>query len=389
MTLLACQHDPRLRSLQTRVLSCDARGDDRFSVRLEDTVLYPEGGGQPADHGDLDGVPVLDVQREAGGVVHVTRGPVPRGPVTATVDWARRFDHMQQHSAQHLLTAVAHDRFGRPTVGFHLGEALCTIDLEGKRLGDRDLQQLQDDVNEVILEARPLRHRAVDRETYDALTVRSRGLPAGHTGAVRLVEIEGIDCNTCGGTHVQHTGELQALVLVRSENLKGGQRLHWLAGKRAVRALTQAIGREAALSSLLTAPPAEHVDMVARLQASAKQAAKDKAALLRELAQHLGRQLALDAAASGAEAVHLHRDGADLGALKGIATAARAVAPELRLLLTGDGVFLVAGPADRVAAAGPDIAKALHGRGGGRGGLFQGKAKAVGAAPTALELLKG
>lgn len=383
MSLLACQHDARLRSLDTEVVSCTALADGQYAVLVQDTVLYPEGGGQPPDHGAIGPARVVDVQRTPQGVVYTCDRPVSLGPATVTVDWERRFDHMQQHSAQHLLTALAQDHFGRPTVGFHLGDRLSTVDLEGPRLDDKEIKTLEGLVNDAILAAHPVHHRAVDPETYAQLAVRSRGLPASHAGPVRLVEIAGIDTNTCGGTHVAHTGELQAFVVVRSENLKGGQRLHWLAGRRALRALSASVAREAALSSLLTAPPSEHLAMVTKLRDSAKAAAKERATLQRELAGHLGRALA----ASGDNPVGLHREGADLGTLKALADAARTDRPDLLVLLTGQGVFLLAGPAETVAERGPAVAAALKGRGGGRGGIYQGKAEAVCNLQTALDAL--
>lgn len=384
MTLLACQQDARLRSLDTEVVSCKTLPDGQYAVQVRQTVLYPEGGGQPCDHGSIGPARVVDVQRGPAGVVHTCDRPVPLGPATVEVDWDRRFDHMQQHSAQHLLTALAQDHFGHPTVGFHLGDRLSTVDLEGPRLDAQAIKRLEGLVNDAILAAHRVDHRTVDLDTYTQLEVRSRGLPASHTGPVRLVEIAGLDTNTCGGTHVAHTGELQAFVVVRSENLKGGQRLHWLAGRRALRALSASIAREAALSNLLTAPPSEHLAMVTKLRDGAKAAAKERSALQRELAGHLGRHLA----ASGDNPVGLHREGADLATLKALADAARRDRADLVVLLTGRGVFLLAGPAETVAKHGPAVAAMLEGRGGGRGGIYQGKAEAVCNLQTALDALR-
>ncbi len=260
MSLVACQRDARLRALDCVALSWSPLDDGRYAVILDDTVLYPEGGGQPADHGRINGVAVVDVQRGQSGVVHTVLGPGAPGPVRVELDWARRFDHMQQHSAQHLLTALAADHLDRPTVAFHLGEETCTIDLLGPPLDEAARARLEDLANAEIRSARPLRVREVDAQTYDRLPVRSRGLPEGHTGPIRLVEIEGLDLNTCGGTHVAHTGELQVVALLRVEALKGGSRLHYLAGDRVRRRLAEALQREAALTALLTAPPDTHAD---------------------------------------------------------------------------------------------------------------------------------
>jgi Ser-tRNA(Ala) deacylase AlaX len=385
MSLVRCQHDARLRTLDTTVEACTPAGEGRWAVRLTDTVLYPEGGGQPADHGTIGGVAVLDVQRGPDGVVHTTGAPVPTGPATVAVDWPRRFDHMQQHTAQHLITALAHDTLGRPTVAFHLGADGCTLDLAGAPLSPAELRQLQDRTNAEIRAARPVSPRVVDAETYAGLEVRSRGLPDGHDGEIRLVEIAGLDRNTCGGTHVSSTAALQVVVLTRAERVKGGCRVHYLAGGRVTDALLERLERERELTERLTAPPAEHGALVARLLSDAKARAKEIGTLQRELAIHVGRALAGDPAAPP----HLHRPGADLGVLRAIADAALAVRPDRALLLTGEGVFLVAGPPGVVDVAGPRVAAALGGRGGGRGGRFQGKAGDLSAAPAAALALLG
>lgn len=384
MTAVRCQTEPTLRRLDATVLRCEPAGPQRWAVELDQTILYPEGGGQPADHGSISGVTVVDVQRDGDRVVHLLTAPVAPGPAEVRVDWARRFDHMQQHSAQHLLSALAEDRFGKPTIAFHLGEIDCTVDLAGDPLPPTQLRELESAVNDAIREARPVSARLVSKDDYATLEVRSRGLPAGHTGSVRLVEIDGIDCNTCGGTHVAHTGELQAFVLRRVEKVKGGSRLVWQAGDRVRHTLRAAWQHQDQLNRLLTTPPAEHAASVERLLADQKRLAKARQAVLRELATHLGRAVGEGDAA----VVHVEREGADLSVLRAIADAALRLRPDLRLLLTGDGVFMVAGPAPVVQAAGPDIAAILDGRGGGRGDRYQGKAARLGAASEALQRLR-
>jgi Ser-tRNA(Ala) deacylase AlaX len=386
--MLPCQLDSALLTLDTTVLRCEPRPDGAFAVVLARTPFYPEGGGQPADHGHIGEARVLDVQTVGGEVVHTTDAAVA-GAVTAQVDPERRTDHTQQHSAQHLLTACFEDGFGAATVGFHLGETTTTIDL------DRDLpaaavRAAMDRANALIREARPVRAEVVSLEEYAARDVRSRGLPEGFTGDVRLVGIEGVDLNTCGGTHVRTTAELQVIVVVRTERYKGGLRVHFLAGERARRAQEAALAREAALSKALTAGVDDHVPAVKKLLDQAKSGAKARKALLRELGTLLGAELAR----GERNPVHLHRDEADPGLLKAIADTATAARPELRMLLTGGepkgpGVFLVAGPDAAVSAAGPDIAAALQGRGGGRGGRFQGKAQDLSGTPAALAALSG
>ena len=386
--MLPCQVDATLLELDTTVLRCEPLGDDRFTVVLDATPFYPEGGGQPADHGVIGDAKVVDVQHQHGTVVHTVDAMVT-GPVRAVVDAARRLDHMQQHTAQHLLTACIEDAFGAATIGFHLGENTTTIDLDQELAADQ-LAAAVEHANALIREARPVRTEVVSLDEYADRNVRSRGLPEGFSGDVRLVGIDGVDLNTCGGTHVATTAALQVIVVVRTERYKGGLRVHFLAGQRARQALDASLGREQALSKALTAGVEEHLPAVRKLLEQTRAGAKSRKALLRELGTLLGAELARCEAA----AVHLHRDEADPGLLKSIADAAAAVRPDLRMLLTGGdpegpGVFLVAGPDAAVAQAGPAIASALEGRGGGRGGRFQGKADNLGEAPGLLAHLEG
>jgi len=385
--MLPCQEDATLLRLETRVSECMPTGDGQYSVVLETTPFYPEGGGQPADHGTIGPARVLDVQHHDGTVIHTVDAPVS-GAVVAMVDGDRRLDHMQQHTAQHLLTACLQDGFGAATVGFHLGESTTTIDLD-RELTPAAVVAAVDQANALIREARPVRTEVVSLKSYATRDVRSRGLPAGFTGDVRLVGIEGVDLNTCGGTHVPTTAALQVITVIKTERYKSGLRLHFLAGERARRAHVAATAREHALSAALTAGTEEHVAAVEKLLEQVKAGAKARRGLLQELAGFLGASLA----GSTEAAVHLHRPEAEPAMLKAIADAALEIRPDLLILLTGGdadgaGVFLVAGPVEHVSRVGPAIAAALHGRGGGRSGRYQGKAQALREVAAAVALLQ-
>lgn len=376
MSLTACQLDPTRREGTFTVRACDPQPDGRFSLLLDDSVLYAEGGGQPADHGTVGGVAVVDVQKVEGGLRHLALGAVPPGPARVEVDWARRWDHMQQHTAQHLLTALAVQRLGLRTVGFHLGPQVSTIDLHAP-LSDGDRDRLEAWAEQEVLADRAVRAIALSAEEVAAMDVRSRGLPEGHQGPVRLVEIEGIDLNTCGGTHVARLGELGLVHLARTERYKGGTRLSFLAGGRARAALAAARDRERALSDLLTCGAEEHPAAVARLQEALKERLRVQKQREAELAALLGAELARAEATGAAGLRHLHRPDADMPFLQAVTEAALRDAPDARLVLTageGEGVFLVVGDEAWVAGAGPTVAAALGGRGGGRGTRYQGKA---------------
>lgn len=369
MKLLTCHADPYARALSTEVVACAPRGA-AYAVELAESVLFPGGGGQPADHGTIGDARVLDGEEDGERIRYLVDRPVPLGPVETTVDWPRRFDHMQQHTAQHLITALAARELGWQTIAFHLNPERCDVVLS--TVPDPDgIARLEAMANAAIREARPVRPRIIEPDDMQSEGVRSRLLPAGHTGPLRVIEIEGIDLNTCAGTHVQSTAELQAIRFVGLDVQKGTGRLHYLAGGRVLADAAASQRRAEALTALLNRGPAEHAEVVDALLRDQKDARRAHKALEAELATHLGAALAR----TDAPAAALHRDAGDLALLGAIAQAAHAARPDLLMLLTAgepDGVFLLFGPG--AAEHGPAVADALSGRGGGRGPRFQGKA---------------
>lgn len=391
----AYERDPRLTRLETEVVSTGADQGRPFVV-LADTILYPEGGGQPADHGTVEGVEVEDVQKvrtDAGVEIrHFLAGPAPSGTVTVTLDWTRRFDHMQQHTAQHLLTAVADQRFGWHTTAFHLGPHLSDIELDAPDLRGDTLAELEDAVAAEIRAARPVTARRVSHEEYAALPVRSRGLPAGHTGSVRLVEIEGIDLNTCGGTHCSSTSELEALKLLGTEAMRGGTRLFYAAGTRLRRIHGAHHERNAALRTLLgTSDDA----LVAGVEGKLEQL-KGAQRAIRAMEEELAVLSAERLAAGPGRVLVAHWSDRDLPFLQRVAREAARLAPDRVVFLTSgegeEGAFLLgAGEGSEldVPAVGRHVAELLGGRGGGSGRIFQGKVTRLSLRGEAAGLVVG
>ncbi len=386
MDLLACQLDATLREGVATVRSCEAV-EGGFAVVLDAVLLYPEGGGQPSDHGFIDGQPVRGLsKRPDGEVLHLLDQPVS-GQVQVQVDWARRFDHMVQHTGQHLLTAVAQRDLGFATTAFHLGRERCDIELDATALSDAQRLALEEACNAIIREARPVTPRVVTRQDLDGMGVRTRGLPEGLSGPIRLIEIADLDLNTCGGTHVSNTAELGVMKLLETERLRGGIRLHFLVGGRVLAALEASTERAAALTRTLSVGPEGQVAAVEKLAEDARRGAKALKALSAELALTLGEALS----GRSDSVLAVHRDDADTGFLNAVAGAVLARRPDALLLLTAgdpEGVFLLAGPEDRVKAAGAAVAEILGGRGGGARGRFQGKGLRLDRREEALALLR-
>jgi alanyl-tRNA synthetase len=386
----AYERDPYLAELHTEVVGAGADGGRPYAV-LADTICYPAGGGQPADRGRLGDVEIVDTQRVAGEIHHYLSAPVPLGPATLRLDWQRRFDHMQQHTGQHLLTAVAHDRFAWPTTAFHLGDDVCDVELDVPTLTRPQLDALEDAVDAEVRAARPVSPRWVTPEQYATLAVRSRGLPAGHSGEIRLVEIAGLDLNTCGGTHLRSTAEIGSMKLLGTEAMRGGTRVFFVAGRRVLHRLERHERRTAALRVLLGAPDDE---LPAVLQAKLDE--------LRALEKR-ARATEDDLAAATVEAlvaragvlIDSHFEGRDLPFLQRIGRGIAAASPSRAALLTaaagGDACFLLTAgealPLD-VQAVGRQVAAALGGRGGGPARLFQGKAASLAGRDAAVAAVR-
>lgn len=386
----AYERHPDLRFLSTSIIAVGADGARPY-VLLADTILYPEGGGQPADRGTVNGVSVLDVQKGEDGVRHVLASALAPGPAEVALDWGRRFDHMQQHTAQHLLSALAADRFGWATTSFHLQPEVCDIELAAEALSAVDLEALEAAVAAEIRAARPVSARRVSVEEYEATPgVRSRGLPAGHVGDVRLVEISGLDLATCGGTHLSSTAEIEALKLLGTEKLRGGVRLFWLAGERVRRRLAAHEARNAALRSILGGADAEFPDLVATKLARLKDALRRE----RDLADRLADAMADALLARPEPVVEAHFEDLDATFLARVGRRfAAGAGPRLAFLTaTGPkgGAFLLAKtsscPTD-LKALGPEIANLLGGKGGGAGQTFQGQAPSLANRAAALARL--
>ena len=241
--------DPYLTEFESIVREVLSLERGRFGIYLESTFFYPESGGQPADRGTLNGKKVVDVQESEKGVLHIVEVVFEKGQkVEGRIDWERRFDHMQQHSGQHLLSRVFLDDFGFTTIGFHLGERTCTIDLDGDEVTAGQIEKVERRVNNTIFNDVPIADKTVSRSEYEKMVdggVRSR-LPE-NVEEIRIVEIEGIDRSTCCGTHCRSTGEIGIVKILKVDRAKGGPRVEFVCGRRA---LADYAEKHAALSSL-------------------------------------------------------------------------------------------------------------------------------------------
>ena len=207
-------------------------GPRGIRVYLDSTAFYPESGGQPADRGALAGIPVLDVIDEGGDIAHIVEAVPPAEAIRGHIDWDRRFDHMQQHTGQHILSAALEHSGGYRTVSFHMGTECSTIDLDSDRVGTKQLEEAETLANQVVFENRPVQISFRPAAEAQQLDLRK---PTFREGDIRLVEVEGFDLSACGGTHVSRTGGVGIISVRKVDRAKGQTRVEFLCGGRAWR----------------------------------------------------------------------------------------------------------------------------------------------------------
>lgn len=232
MTERLYYHDSFLREFDAQALSCEREGE-RWKVVLDRTAFYPTSGGQPHDLGTLGGAPVVEVADAEEKVVHYTSAAVDVGPVHGQIHWARRLDHMQQHTGQHLLSAAFIELFNFPTVSFHMGKEVSTIDLEVPSIVPRHIEEAERRTNEIIFEDRVVAVRFGTAEELERVGIRKK---VEREGILRAIEVEGFDRQPCGGTHLARTGQTGLLVTRKLERRRDSWRLEFVCGYRALAA---------------------------------------------------------------------------------------------------------------------------------------------------------
>ena len=248
------------------------------AVILDQSAFYPTGGGQPHDSGHLNGIPVTDVlkDKETSQILHILQQTLQEDSVVGEIDWPRRFDLMQQHTGQHILSRALLETVDAPTIGFHLSQAYATIDIGRADLKETDLFKAEQLANRIIYDNRPLSARFVDRDELDRLPLRK---PPPVDGPVRVVTIEDFDWSACGGTHVAQTGEIGLIKIVRPERRKDFLRLTFLCGERALRHYQQTNSQIKEIALALSVSVDEVLETIQRQSEALKQAQKENQTL--------------------------------------------------------------------------------------------------------------
>ena len=368
--------------------------DGRLAVALDATAFYPLSGGQPCDTGTLGEARVVDVvESDAGEVWHVLDREIAVGSrVHGTIDWTRRFDHMQQHTGQHILSA-AFDRLSQArTVGFHLGAFVSTLDLAVELPADA-IAAAEAEANRIVWEDRPVGVQFVSETEAAALPLRKE---PGRCGTLRVIDVEGYDMSACGGTHVSRAGGVGMIAILSAERVRGGSRVEFVCGGRALRFLRTFRDAVAGCIHHVSVAPDELPAALERLQAENKDQRKAVRDLQERIAGYEAAALAAGAeVANGVRQVVQALDGRDQNALKSMALAICG-APGFQVAF-----FTAAPPYNAVLARSKDgkgdcaaalkaLLAAFGGRGGGKpdlalgGGLNGDLAQILAAARAAL-----
>jgi alanyl-tRNA synthetase len=345
-------------------------------VYLDRTAFYPTSGGQPFDLGTLEGIAVREVVDEDGRIAHLLDRPLASAEVAGKVDWQRRFDHMQQHTGQHLLSAVLIELYDVTTVSFHMGAVASTIDIETPALDAKRVERVEERCAEIVAEARPVTIAYEDSSADLGLRKAS-----AREGTLRIVSIDRLDKSACGGTHVRSTSEIGPLFIRKIEKIRGNVRLEFVCGLRALRHARQDFRTLSELSRILSVPFEETVGIVGAQVDKAKALEKSYQRLAAELAQREGREL-YAAAAPDAEGIRkMTQRGAIDDAARARAQAFAAGSKAVFLVVCENPPsVLLAASTDSGVHAGERVKAAVTaagGRGGGNQGLAQGSVPAA------------
>ncbi|XP_045536196.1 alanyl-tRNA editing protein Aarsd1 [Papilio machaon] len=293
-----CQEDSFLKEFTSKVLKCEETKEsivdygkitdfEGYQIVLENTILFPAGGGQPHDIGWLDNIEVLQVLRKGDEALHFTKEPLAIGTtVTQKIQWERRFDHMQQHSGQHLLSAILEKEYTLPTTSWWLGAEESYVELDASSVSEDVIRNVENRCNDLIRDAVPVNVKFCKANDPDLNEAHTRGLPKDCMDTIRIICIGDIDENMCCGTHVTNLSQLQVIKLLGTEPGKKGKiHLKFLVGNRVTKTFQHMLDREKALTALLKNEPNKHEELVLKIQKNLKTTNKSLQNVLTELAQ--------------------------------------------------------------------------------------------------------
>lgn len=362
------------------------RADQGRRIYLDRTAFYPTSGGQPHDLGRLGGIPVVDVVDEDQRIAHLLAQPLEAETAEGEVDWGRRFDHMQQHTGQHLLSAVFAELFGWPTVSVHFAPAGSTLDLEVGAIAAEDVERAVERANALVTE-----NRSVSLSFEEAATATGLRKASDRAGPLRIVSIQNLDRSACGGTHVRATGEIGAIVIPRVERIRQQSRVEFLCGMRAIRRAQGDLSLLGRLGTQLSATAEDLPASVERLRGDIKECVSARRDLEGQVGRYRARELYDAAIPDSAGVRRITQTATTADALRSLA---QGLTQLPRTVLVGQ----VPEPPTLMVAASPDsgvdagtalklVLARVGGRGGGSPRLAQGTVPDAEALARAVTLL--
>jgi alanyl-tRNA synthetase len=270
--------------------------DDKFAIRLDKTYFYPESGGQPCDRGTINGEEIVSIIESQGVTLHITQNKLQEGLAHCHIDWDVRFDHMQQHSGQHILSACFYKLFNGETSSFHIGKDSSTIEIDIESFDHNMAEQIEEMANGIIYKNTSITASIVDKDTLAALPLRKQPKVDSN---IRIIDIKDCDCSPCGGTHVNSTGEISIIKIKKFEKLKSSYKFEFLCGKRALKDYTYKNYVINKLSAYLSSPDSDIESAFNKLTDDYKGLQKQVSSLRSELISYDVEQLFLQASDIG------------------------------------------------------------------------------------------
>ncbi len=362
--------DAYLQDFDAEVLSCE-EGKKGYEIVLDRTAFFPEGGGQPADRGWLDGVEVLDVRDKKEYVLHICDKPLKAGSrVHGNVEWNRRFLHMQQHSGEHILSGIIHRLFGYDNIGFHMGKDFVTVDFSGL-LTEEQIAKAEKEANEVVFANREIKAEYPSRQELASLEYRSK---KEIEGDIRIVTVPGADVCACCGTHVHRTGEIGPIKVISDEHYKSGIRLTLEVGWKALEDYDMKHRNAKEISAMLSVPPEMIADGVEKQQEQIQALKNANIALKQKLFEKITEGIE-----EGSRKEILFQE--DLNSVE-VRRLADLICAKTEFAAVFSGCdeegykYVMCSNTMDVVALGKEFNKVLNGRGGGKNPMIQGSVQA-------------
>lgn len=371
MTKRLYYEDVYRKEFTATVLEC-TEGKKGFQVVLDATAFYPEGGGQPSDTGILGEARVSEVHEKDGEIIHYTDKPLKVGDqVEGRIDWDHRFDLMQQHSGEHMVSGIVHEKYGYDNVGFHMGSDVITIDFNGL-ISEEEMAEIEQKVNRKIWEDTAVEITYPAPEELEKIPYRSK---KELTGQVRIVSFPGTDICACCGTHVTHTGEIGIVKLLSVEKFRDGVRMEMISGKRVLDYLNMVNEQNHQISVKLSAKIDSTADAVQRLQDENAKMRINVARLEEDMFQEEARKW------EGAGSVLLFKEGLEADAVRKLTDAVMNTCEGCCAVFSrnedGSYKYAIGETGGDLRQFTKDMNAALHGRGGGKPFFVQGSVQAT------------